>query len=320
MLNFGIIGAGNISKEFCGALRSLPEAQTVAVAAQDMARAQRFAVEQGIPRAYGSYAQLLSDRSVDAVYIGNTTNLHYQTIKMCLSAGRHVICEKPLTMTEAEAAECFELASRKGLFLMEAMWSRFMPKSRKVREWISDGRIGRIISMHATIGNYIPKDPDNRFYSKKLGGGALYDLGIYPIDLLTYYSGLEITGYSAAIQWADTGVDDTVDLTLDLEGVPAHALITFSAPTPEDIFIYGEKGYIQVPKAHWYSEALLFGEDKKLAEKFSESVRYAMFYEAEEAVRCISEGRLVSETASPEMTLRSSRIFDKLLAGAPKTV
>lgn len=319
MLNFGIIGAGRISKEFCGALKLLPEAQTVAVAAQDMARAQKFALDQGIPRAYGSYAQFLSDRSVDAVYIGNTTNMHYATIKMCLVAGKHVVCEKPMTMTKAQAEECFALAARKGLFLMEAMWSRFMPKSRKVREWIKDGRIGNIVSMHATIGNYIEKDMKNRFYNKELGGGALYDLGIYPIDLMTYYSGLDITGYSAKIRWAETGVDDTVDLTLDLQGVSAHALITFSAPTPEDIFIFGEKGYIHVPKAHWGSEAYLYGEDKKLADKISEGVRYGMLYEAEEAAKCIAEGRLTSDIASPEMTYKSASIFDDLLADAPKT-
>ena len=278
-----------------------------------MRRAETFAREQGLPRAYGSYAQFLSDRAVDVVYIGNTTNLHYSSIKMCLAAGKHVICEKSMVETEAKAAECFSIASSKGLFLMEAMWSRFLPKTQKVREWIQSGRIGKVVGVQATIGYNAPKDPENRFYSPKLGGGAMYDLGVYPIDLLTYFTGLNITGHSATVIRADTGVDETVSLDLSLEGVPAHAFITINAVVPEDCYIYGEKGFIRVPHIHWGNEACLYDENRNEAEKFNQPEEFGLRFEIEEAVNCIKEGMATSEIAPPEMTLLSSRLCDSIL-------
>ncbi len=313
MVRFGIIGAGGISKAFAKAAAVTEGVQVTAVAAQDLKRAEAFAREFKIPHAFGNYAQLLSDRSVDVVYIGNTTNFHYQCIKMCLSAGKHVLCEKAMVETEARAIECFELARKNNCFLMEAMWSRFLPKTKKVREWIEKGRIGRITGVQATIGNYVKKDPANRFYSKELGGGAMYDLGVYAIDMMTYFTELDITGYSAKVIRADTGVDETVSLDLDLEGVPANALITFNAAVPEDCFIYGEKGCIRVPRFHWGSDAILLDPSMKEIEHFSKPDENGMRFEIEEAVWCIENEFISSETATPEMTLMSSRIYDSIL-------
>lgn len=313
MVKFGIIGAGGISAAFARAAAVTEGIQLAAVAAQDMTRAQRFASEFRIPHAYGNYAQILSDRSVDAVYIGNTTNFHYSCIKMCLAAGKHVLCEKAMVETEERARECFDLARGKGLFLMEAMWSRFLPKTKKVREWVRSGRIGSITGVQATIGNYVEKDPENRFYSPALGGGAMYDLGVYPIELIPYFTGLDITSYSARILRANTGVDETVSLNLDLEGVPAHALITFNAAVPEDCWIYGEHGCIKIPRLHWGSDAVLYTPDMKEAEHFSQPDDNNMRFEIEEAVHCITEGFSTSDIATPEMTLQACRIYDSIL-------
>ena len=313
MVKFGIIGAGKISRAFAEAAAVTKDVQLAAVAAQDIGRAQRFAAEYGIPHAYGNYVQLLSDRSVDAVYIGNTTNLHYGCIKMCLGAGKHVLCEKAMVETAAKAEECFALARSKGLFLMEAMWARFLPKSQKVREWVLDGRIGRVTGVQATIGNNVEKDPKNRFYDPALGGGVMYDLGVYAIDLITYFTDLDITSHSAKVIRASTGVDETVSLDLALEGVPANALVTFNAAVPEDCWIYGEKGCIKVPRMHWGSEAILYDPGMKELEHFSRPDPNGMRFEIEEAVYCITEGFSSSNTATPEMTITSSRIYDSIL-------
>ena len=313
MVKFGIIGAGKISRSFAEAAAVTEGVQLAAVAAQDIGRAERFAAEFGIPRAYGNYAQLLSDRSVDAVYIGNTTNLHYGCIRMCLASGKHVLCEKAMVETEAKAEECFALARNKGLFLMEAMWSRFLPKSRIVREWVQEGRIGAVTGVQSTIGNNVPKDPANRFYNPALGGGAMFDLGVYAIDLMTYFTGLEISSCSAQVILASTGIDETVSLTLDLEGVPAHSLITFNAAVPEDCWIYGEKGCIKVPHMHWGSEAILFDPRMNEIEHYSRPEPNGMKYEIAEAVHCITEGFISSDIATPEMTVASCRIYDSVL-------
>ena len=313
MVRFGIIGAGGISAAFAKAAAVTDGVMISAVAAQNMKRAQLFAAEHGIAHAYGNYAQLLSDRSVDAVYIGNTTNFHYQCIKMCLAAGKHVLCEKAMVETEARAVECFDLARSKGLFLMEAMWARFLPKSEKVRDWVAEGRIGAVTGVQATIGNFVEKDPENRFYSPKLGGGAMYDLGVYAIDLISYFTGKDITGWYGRVVRAQTGVDETVSLNLDLEGIPAHALITFNAAVPEDCYIYGEKGVIRVPRMHWGSDAVLLDPMMNEKERFSQPEENGMRFEIAEAAYCIGNGMCTSETAPPEMTLLSSRIYDDLL-------
>ena len=313
MLRFAVVGAGRISRDLCGGAALVEGAEVVAASAQDIARAEAFAKDMNIPKAYGSYEEMLSDSTVDAVYIGNTTNMHYDSIKMCLEAGKHVLGEKAMVETEARAAECFALAKSKGLFLMEAMWARFLPKTVKVREWINSGRIGRVVAVQANIGNNVEKDMKNRFYDPALGGGVMYDLGVYAIDLVTYFTGLDITGWSADVIRAETGIDETVSLNLDLGGVPAHSLITFAAAVPEDCYIYGEKGCIRVPRMHWGSDALLLDPGMNEIERFSQPERYGMRFEIEEVVSCINAGRLTSSIASPEMTLTSSRIYDSIL-------
>ncbi|MBR6872702.1 MAG: Gfo/Idh/MocA family oxidoreductase [Ruminococcus sp.] len=313
MVNIGIMGAGNISRALCRAAAVTEGIQVVAVAARDMKRAQAFATEMGIPRCYGSYAQLLSDMSVDVVYIGTTTDLHYNCIKMSLAAGKHVLCEKALVETEARAEECFALAGRHRVLLMEAMWSRFLPKTEKVREWVTEGRIGKVTAVQATIGNYIEKDMNNRFYSPALGGGAMFDLGVYAIDLMGYFACRRITDWSGQVLRAESGVDETVSLYLDLDGVPAQALITFNAAVPQDCWICGEKGMIRVPNMHWGSEAFLLDPSGKELERYSKPEENGMRFELMEVVRILGEGAVRSEIASPEMTLLSSRIYDSIL-------
>lgn len=313
MIRFGIMGAGRISHSFAGGARDAEGAELVAVAAKDLARAEAWAKSEDVPKFYGSYEELLADPDIDAVYIGTTTNYHYENIKACLNAGKHVICEKAMVETEERAKEVFDLAKEKGLFLMEAMWSRFMPKTEKVREWVAQGRIGEVKLIHATIGNLTDRDMTNRFYNPDLGGGAFYDLGVYLIDMIPYLVNQRIVDTQAWIDWAPTGVDESIQLCMKLETCMAATHATFTAKVPEDVYIYGEKGYIRVPKFHWGHEAILFNRDEEVVEHFKCPVDFAFMYEIEEVVRCIEAGRLTSEIASPEMTLESNRIFDKYL-------
>ena len=141
----------------------------------------------------------------------------------------------------------------------------------------------------------------------------MYDLGVYPIELIPYFTGLDITAYSAKVTRAATGVDETVSLSLDLEGTPAHALISFNAVLPEDCWIYGEDGCIKVPKLHWGSEAILFDRSMKEIEHFSQPEENGMKYEIAEAARCITEEFSTSDIATPEMTLLACRIYDSIL-------
>lgn len=318
MLRFGIMGAGSIAHGFLEAIQVVDGAELVAVASKSLERAEQWREESAISpdelRCYGDYESFLKDDSVDVVYIATTTNYHYENIKACLHAGKHVLCEKAMVETEERAREVFALAAEKHLFLMEAMWSRFLPRTEIIRNWIREGRIGAVKLLQSSIGFAAPKDPEGRLYNPALGGGALYDIGVYMIDMLPYLADKKILHTDAIVQFASTGVDETIQLSMELEdGILAGGVISFAAKLPEDIYIYGEKGYIRAPKIHWGHEAYLYDENDNQVEAYEIPHGPGFAYEIREVVRCISEGRMTSEIASPEMTYTSSRIYDKYL-------
>lgn len=313
MVTFGIMGAGNIAHGFAAAIRQVEDARLAAVASKNRERAEEWAQSESIEAYYSSYDEMLAQDDIDAVYIATTGNYHYENIKQCLSAGKHVICEKAMVPTLAQAEELFAMAQERGLFLMEGMWSRFLPKTQKVREWISSDRIGNVKYMQATIGFCPPKDLNGRLYNPALGGGAMYDLGVYVIDLLPYFVNQKIVDMQAWVQKAPTGVDESVNLNLQLENCVANGQIMFGAIVPEDAYIYGEKGYIRVPKLHWGREALLYDEYQHLTEHFHEPEAEGFVYEIREAVRCIQEGQLESPVADWAMTKENCRIYESIL-------
>ncbi len=314
MVRFGIIGAGNIAHSFADALRKVEGAALTAVASKDLERAKTWVRQEGLCTYYGSYEELLADENVDAVYIATTGNYHYENICQCMEAGKHVICEKAMVPTRKQAAEVFAMARERGLFLMEGMWSRFLPKTQKVREWVASGVIGEIRQMQATIGFHPPKDMESRLYNPKLGGGAMYDLGVYIIDLLPYFINQKIVDVQAWVERASTGVDEAVNLNLRLERCVANGQIILGAIVPEDAYLYGERGYIRVPKIHWGTEAMLYNEKQELTEHFQEPETEGFVYEIREAVRCMESGRPESGIASWEMTMENCRIYEKVLS------
>lgn len=313
MIRFGIMGAGNIAHGFAGAVRRVEGAELAAVASKDIERAAGWARQENVPGYYGCYEDLLEDREIDAVYIATTGNYHFDNIKQCLEAGKHVICEKAMVPTVAQVEEVFSLAREKKLFVMEGMWSRFLPKTQKVREWVKSGVIGEIKQIQATIGFHPPRDMDGRLYNPALGGGVMYDLGVYFIDLIPYFVNQRIVDLQAWVQRAETGIDESVNLNLQLERCVANGQIAFGTIMPEDAYLYGERGYIRVPKLHWGRGAELFDEEQTLIERFEEPEPEGFVYEIEEAVRCIEQGRLESDIASWEMTLMNSRIYERVL-------
>ena len=151
MIHFGIIGAGDIARKFADAVRQLDNAEVIAVASKSLDRAQEWAAREHIPSYYGNYAELLANPRIDAVYIATTTNAHYDNILQCLQAGKHVLCEKSLVRSAHEALTVCSLAKQKNLFLMEAMWTRFLPKTITAKQWIQEGRIGKVKLMQATF-------------------------------------------------------------------------------------------------------------------------------------------------------------------------
>lgn len=313
-MKFGVMGPGRIAHSFSGAIREIEDAEIVAVASRSsVARAKAFAEEEHIGKYYGSYEELLADDEINAIYIATTHNFHKDNIIMCLNAGKHVLCEKPMVLTVEDTKEVVALAKEKHLFLMEAMWARFLPKSLKVCEWVKSGRIGDVKLAQGTIGFVAPVDYSDRFYNPELAGGTLYDMGIYLIDLLPYWANQEIVNVEAAAHMAETGVDVQLNITMELEHAIASGQATVQATVPEDAFIYGSKGYIKVPKMHWGSEAILYDANQQEVEHFAEPCAYGFKYEVLEMMKCVEEGRIESDIASHAMSIMNCQIFEKFM-------
>lgn len=311
---FGILGAGNIANYFCNGVKRTEGAQVAAVASKSLERARAFAHKNGIPDAYGSYDELLAREDIDAVYIATTHNFHMELIRLALNAGKPVLCEKAMVLTEADAREAFALAKEKGLFLMEAMWSRFLPQYRKARQWIEEGRIGSIQSAACSIGFRANQDPNGRILNPKLAGGALYDIGVYAIEPLTYLIGEPVEDVMGL--WRPhkvTGVDETVTLILRFPSCDAAIQATIAANPREYYYITGDKGFIELPFVTFGDRVRLYDENRNLVEEVVEPWENGFVYEICEVMRCVREGRLYSETMPPEATIECARIYDKIL-------
>lgn len=313
MYHFGIIGAGNIAHKFIEAVRMTKNADVTAVASKSLERARDWAEKEGLSRYYDSYETLLANPDIDIIYIATLSNAHYDNIKACLEAGKHVICEKPMTQTASQAQEVITLAREKQLFLMEGMWSRFLPKSLQVRRWIQEGRIGELHLMQANIGWKADKTYNKRLFYPELGGGSLYDIGIYPMELLPYYADQKITQMQFLKKDYSTGVDDIVSLNLQLERCIANIQCSFTTKMPEDAYLYGSDGYIHIPKIHFGNRARLYDLEDRLVEDFHEGLDNGFYYEVCEVISCIEKGQTESSICPLNMTYDNAKLFDHVL-------
>ncbi len=311
MFRFGIMGAGGIAAKFCDAVRRLEDGQVAAVASKSAERAKRFAGENGIKRYYGDYAEMLEREKPDAVYVATTNNFHFDNVMLCLRHGVPVLCEKSMFMTMAEAEAAFGCAREKGIFLMEAMWSRFLPCVRKAREWVADGRIGTV-QIASYIGG-INAPADHRIFKPELGGGAMYDLTVYPIEILTYLVNQPLIDVQAEILKGDSGVDEANNLLLRFETCRATVQTTTHARIPSPCGLYGTKGYIRLEQTHRASAVHLYDGQFQLLERFESQVENGFEYEAAEVIRCVRQGLTESPVMPHRDTLECIRIFEKVL-------
>lgn len=313
MVRFGILGAGNIAHKFAKAAAEVENAQVVAVASKSSERAAAFAREEHIPNHFGSYEEMLARKDINAVYIATTMNFHYENILQCLQAGKHVLCEKCMVLSSAQAKEVFTLAKERGLFVMECMWVRFLPKIAKAREWIASGAIGKVKLAQGNLGFRAPLDVTSRMYNPDLGGGAMYDLGVYVIEVLSSFAEMPLSQVQSTVIRASTGVDETVNFNLRYGDFLLNGQVSIAAALPEDGFLFGEEGYIAFPKLHIGDTVRLYGKDGQVVAEFVQEERNGFVYQIEEAVACIQSGRYESPTAPWVMTMECCHIFDQVL-------
>ena len=243
-VRWGIVGTGGIGRRTVGDLRLCESAEVVAIASRDQQRADAFAAELGVSRAFGSFSALCESADVDAVYIGVPHGVHFAYAREALLAGKHVLCEKPLTMTADEARELGRIAAENGVFLMEAMWTKFSPAIQRAVEIVQSGGIGEVRFLQAGLGYPVPADGPPRFWDAALGGGALYDMGVYPVALAHTFLGSPVA-VTATGSMRDDGVDLHEACVLEFaSGAQAQFVTSITFAVPPRAWIGGTQGSI----------------------------------------------------------------------------
>lgn len=256
-----ILGAGNIAKSMAAALRGLQKrgenVEPYAVGARELSRAEAFAREQGFEKAYGSYEELVSDPEVDLVYVATPHSMHCEHTRLALEHGKNVLCEKAFTMNAGQAEEVIALAEKKGLLLAEAIWPRYMPSRQMILDLIDSGVIGTVTSLSANLG--YPLTHVERMVRPELCGGALLDLGVYPLNFACMaFPGAIRDVASACVKW-ETGVDAQNSFTLTFEDGRMAVLYSSMLVQSDRLgVINGDKGYMEVQNINNPEEIRIF--------------------------------------------------------------
>lgn len=336
-MKWGIIGAGNIANKFAKTVNDMKQnsedESLIAVAARDLERAQTFAKEYGIPSACGSYAEMLELKEIEAVYIATPNNLHYEHTKMCLIAGKHVLCEKPFTMNADEAKELYELAQEKGLFIMEAFWIRFLPVLQKMRSIIERGEIGYVKYARSEYAFIAKGARRTRKFEAELGGGALLDIGIYNLGFMQMIMGENPTSFTSHVHMNEFDTDDFSVINLMYgantsnvqrhlpeedrayeENTSAYGVVTTSIGLSMErrAVIVGTEGMIELPdfqKAESMRLQLNDGTEYEVNIPFDFT---GFEYEIREVSRCVNFGKCASDIFTPEMSLGTLKLLDDI--------
>jgi len=269
VLRWGVIGTGGIARAFVLDLQGLPDARLVAVGSRTPTAAQAFTADLPGARPHGSWADLVADDTVDAVYVATPHATHAEAALLAIAAGKHVLVEKPFTMDAAQARAVVAAARAADVLCLEAMWTRFLPHVRRIRELIADGAIGEVCTVTADHGQWFVRDPEHRLFNPALGGGALLDLGIYPVSWASMVLGRP-SQVLAASDPAFTGVDAQTSMVLRHPG-GAHAVLTCSlrSATPRRAFIAGTEGAIDVDPTFYALTSFTLRRRDGLVERFS---------------------------------------------------
>jgi predicted dehydrogenase len=268
-VKWGIVGPGNIAHSFAHDFLFAKYGELQAVASRSLAKAQNFANKYGIPRAYGSYSELYADKEIDIVYVATPHTFHHENSADAINSGKAVLCEKPITVNLEECDSLIALAKEKDKYLVEGMWTYFLPVINKVSEWVNEGRIGQVLSIKADFGNLVPFDPDSRMYSPELAGGTLLDMGIYPLAITWLIYKSDPKNISVISRKASTGVDNDVNVLFEYEDALASLHSSFRSKLNNHAYIIGEKGYIDIPE-FWHARECLLFESENIIERFQD--------------------------------------------------
>ncbi|MEU2114492.1 Gfo/Idh/MocA family oxidoreductase [Streptomyces sp. NPDC016459] len=311
-VRWGILATGGIAERFTTDLLTLDGAEVVAVASRTETSAQAFADRFGIPRAYGNWAGLFADDDVDVVYVATPHHAHREAAGRALEAGKAVLCEKALTLNAREAQELVALARDRGLFFMEAMWMYCNPLVRRLVELVRGGVIGEIRTVQADFGLAGPFAADHRLRDPAVGGGALLDLGVYPVSFAQLLLG-EPDSVQAHALLSPEGVDLNTGMLLGWSDTGASALLSCSlvADTPLTASVTGTLGRIDLPRGFFFPERFTLHRDGRDPEEFvNTDDPHSLRHEAAEVMRCLRAGATESPLVPLDGSLAVMRTLD----------
>ena len=318
-IRWGIVATGGIATKFVTDLRLVPDAAAVAVASRSDVTAQKFAAEHGIPHAYGNWLALAEDPEVDIVYVAGPHPAHHPAARLMLAAGKAVLCEKPITLDTAQADDLVAVAHEHRVFLAEAMWMRTIPAVRQAVELAASGAIGQVAAVTADFSFSASAGPEHRIRNPELGGGALLDVGIYPLAFAQLILGNPDTAAATARLWPE-GTDAATALLLGYTGgpLPRHAALTCAsdAEGPLTGFIYGTEGHIALDPPYYRTKAFSVHRERGATVERHE-VPYdgnGLRFPAIEAGRCLREGLIESPLLPHADTLAVMRAMDAIRA------
>lgn len=314
-IRWGILGTGGIARAFATALAQTPGALLAAVGSRSIDSARAFGSDFGEPAAFGSYQELAEAPGVDIVYIGTPHPMHAHNAMMALHGGKAVLCEKPFTMNLREAAQVVALAREKNLFLMEAMWTRFMPALAEVRRIVASGEIGKVQQVHADFGFAATQDPQHRVNKRELGGGALLDLGIYPLSISCALLG-PVASVQAQAFLSDGGIDHTTGFAMKHEsGAMSLCSCSLRARSPCELTVSGSLGSVRMDAMfHLAKSVTVNTADGNVRTIPTPFLGNGYVHEAIEAGRCLREGLIESPHMLHEETLAQMRLLDTIRA------
>jgi predicted dehydrogenase len=294
-VRWGIIGPGRIAHSFARDIGTVGNAQLVAVAARDGDRAQAFADQYGIEHAHEGYTSLYENPAVDAVYVATPHSYHLQNCCDALRRGKAVLCEKPLVLDPQECRELIRVAGETGSYLMEGMWTWFLPAIRRACEWYREGRIGRLLHIKSDFGYPLPYSEDLREYDARVGGGAVLEMGIYPVAMARLLTGRAPQGLQVCGRRAANGVEDDVVAICDYGDCMATLATTFRCKLQNWTYIIGTEGYIAVPN-FWCADSCSLYRLDECIDHFEDGRSSLGFdYEIEAASADILAGRTQSD-------------------------
>jgi len=316
-LKWGIIGAGNIADKMANALKITPNNQLYAVASKTPSKAIIFADKNSVENVY-SYEEIVNNSEIDIIYVATTHNFHFDNAKLALEHGKHVLIEKPFTINAKQARELVRIAREKNLFLMEAIWTRFLPSIKMLKKKITNHEIGDVKQINISFGVFVEPKYEKRLKDPALAGGVTLDMGIYPISFVCYLLGELPLKIKSMTRFSDLGVDEVSNYIFQFpSGCLTNICTSYNLKMANVANVYGTNGFITFSQFPAGQQFTIYKHEGKnnITDKIDvleNNHNNGFIYQVEEVARCIREGKPESKIIPLNETISIMEVMDKI--------